>query len=128
MQYVILAFSNNVTRLLCLLAAPGGHMSITSLSIIGPVGNVIKVGQFITVIAGYSLGNYNIPYCTLSYCLMIIDEDVNGGTVDINVEGAVLNITLCDALSYIGLGCPLNKNLNGIFNVTQTMPDVPDVS
>ena len=58
---------------------------------------------------------------------MIIDEDVNGGTVTINLEGMVLNIPLCDALSYIGLGCPLAKNHNGIFNVTQSMPDVPDV-
>ena len=128
MQYVILVFSNNLTRLLCLLAAPGGHMSITSLSIIGPVGNVIKVGQFITVLVVYSLGNYNHIILYLSYCLMIIDENVTDGTVDINIEGAVLNIPLCDALSYIGLGCPLYKNPNGIFNVTQSMPDVPDVS
>ena len=55
---MILASSGNVIILLCLLAAPGGHMSITSFSIIGPVGNVIKVGQFITVIAGYSLGRH----------------------------------------------------------------------
>ena len=58
---------------------------------------------------------------------MIIDEDVNGGNVTITFEGMPFNIPLCDALSYIGLGCPLVKNLKGILNITQTIPDEVDV-
>ena len=122
----MLAFSSNVIILLCLLAAPGGHMSITSVNITGPVGNVIKVGQLITVLAGYSLGRHK-HIVLLSYCLMIIDEDVNGGKVSINLRGLVVNIPLCDALSDIGLKCPLAKNLNGTFNIKHTMPHVLDV-
>ena len=68
LQYVILVFSYDLTRLLCLLAAPGGHMSINSVTIIGSVGNVIKVGQNITVIVEYSLGEKQITRSMMCIC------------------------------------------------------------
>ena len=101
LQYVMLAFSYNVTILLRLLAAPGGHMSINSVTIIGFVDNVIKVDRNITVIVAYSLGEKQITRHDVY--LLTIDEELDARSVIITMKTMGVDLRLCLAILSVGI-------------------------
>jgi hypothetical protein len=57
-------------------------------------------------------------------------EDLNSGQIDIDLNmptgDQTLSVPLCEALSFIGVGCPLKKTDNGMMNASQSIPpDAP---
>ena len=59
--------------------------------------------------------------------LLTIDEDLDDGSVIITTKTMGVDMHLCQALLSVGIQCPILKNPKGIFNVTQTIPNVPEV-
>jgi hypothetical protein len=53
-------------------------------------------------------------------------EDLNSGQIDIDLNmptgDQTLSVPLCEALSFIGVGCPLKKTDNGMMNVSLGIP------